>query len=215
MKGKTVSKLLSFDQYIYRFIYKLKQKILFCEHRFVQLLNNFCMGKTHHDVLESRWNDVKYHFFATIVNLKCNCTSEKFTTEIALKFEHWFALCVPLFLSTMMLNESERLVTFELKWPHDKNYVSTEEMARCGMFFTGLDDNVKCAFCPIMLHKWEFGDKPIIDHNKFDRKCPFLYNFRKTLNVSDVSSVQDIDKLIALLPYERSIDEVDAAATSH
>lgn len=108
-----------------------------------------------------------------------------------------------------MLTESERLKTFDLKWPHDKNHVCVKEMARCGLYFFGYEDNVRCAFCNIKLHKWIRGDKPIIEHFKFSSKCPFLYDFRKTLNISDISTSKDIDKLIALLPSERGIDEVD------
>lgn len=208
---KSMQKIISVEPYINRFIVLFEKKIATCERLFIQLLNNFCLGKSFSEVHNSTCYDAKYDFFNSIVNLKCNCTNESFTTEIALKCDYWFVVCAPWFLKTMMLTESERLLTFKntYTWPHDEYYVSVKEMAKCGMYYTGIEDNVKCAFCDVLLHKWERGDKPIIEHFKYNPKCPFLYNFRNTQNVSDVGEIEEIDKLIALLPSERGTDEVD------
>lgn len=205
----SLKKLISVQHYIHRYIVLAEKDVLSCERLFIQLMNNFCLGKSIDEVHKSTCNDLKISFFNKIAALKCNCSNEYFISEIAIKCEYWFAVCVPWFLKTMMLIESERLLTFKLMWPHDEKYVCVKEMAKCGMYFAGFDDNVKCAFCNIMLHKWERGDKPVIEHFKFSPKCPFLYDFRKTINKSDIGKIEEIDQLIALLPSERGIDEVD------
>lgn len=205
----SIKRLLCMRKFITRFIFLLNKEVVKSEKLFLWLLHNFCLGKTFNEACESAWTNIKYNFFDGFANVKCDCTEENFTLEIATKCEYWFGLCVPLFLRTLMLIESERLASFKVKWPHYWAHVSIEEMAKCGLYYTGIGDNVKCAFCNVMLHKWEFGDKPINEHYKFSPKCPFLYDFRKTSNVSDIGEIGEIDKLIAGLPTARGIDEID------
>lgn len=205
----SLKKLICTQKIINHFILSLENDISKSEKYFIQLLNNFCMGKTFNEACDAAWMDTKYTFFDDIAKLKCDCTNKNFTLEIAIKCESWFGYCVPWFLKTKMLIESERLNSFDLKWPHDAKYVSINEMAKCGLYSTGIDDNVKCVFCNVMLHKWQEKDKPILDHFKYNPKCPFLYDFRKTSNISDIGKIEEVDELIALLPSERSIDEID------
>lgn len=47
-------------------------------------------------------------------------------------------------LSTNLYIEEERLKTFD-GWP--SNYVTPEELASNGFYYTGVDDVARCAFC--------------------------------------------------------------------
>lgn len=179
----SLKRLIRTRSFIDRFIHSLQNEVLRCQKLFILLLNNFCLGKTINEACESVWTDSKWNFFESIVNLKCVCSDENFTSEIALKCESWFAVCVPWFQKTMMLAEIERMASFKINWPHFAHYVSVEEMTRCGLYFTGIDDNVKCVFCNIMLNKWQRGARPIIVHYKYNPKCPFFNDFTKTSNI--------------------------------
>lgn len=205
----SIKKLIRLDSFIKRIIFLLEKDTSHYEKLFLNLLYKFCLGKTLTEACELSWTDAKYCYLDAIANLKCNCVSENFTIEIATKCGYWFAVAVQWFLKTLMLAESERLATFKLRWPHFWQYVNTEEMAKCGLYYTGVGDNVRCAFCSVLIHKWNRGDKPVKDHFKYSPKCPFLYNYKNTSNVSNVGDIGELDKLIALLPNERGTDEVD------
>lgn len=205
----SLKRLICTKKYILRFISSLENDVLRSEKLFLLLLHHFCLNKTLNEVTESAWSTAKYNFFNNFIDIKCQCTDENFTAEIAIKCEYWFGFCVPLYPKTLMLIESERLATFQGRWPHRWFYASTDEMAKCGLYFTGINDNVECAFCTVMLHSWQIGDVPTKEHSKYSPKCPFLYDFRKTSNVSDIGDIRELDDLIALLPNERGIDEVD------
>lgn len=209
----SLKRLIRAREFINRNIHSLQSNVLKCQKFFILLLNNFCLGKTINEACETVWTDLKWVFFESIVNLKCVCSDENFTSEIALKCESWFAVCVPWFLKTMMLAEIERLASFKINWPHFAHYVSVEEMTRCGLYFTGIGDNVKCVFCNILLNNWQRGEKPIIKHYKYSPKCPFLNDFTKTSNISSVGDREKIDKLLFFLLNWRandSMNEVDS-----
>lgn len=67
--------------------------------------------------------------------------------------------------------EFQRLRTFD-SWvnPH----VNGRDLAEAGLFFTGVGDCVKCAFCSNILKQWERGDVPFNEHKKHFPKCPFV-----------------------------------------
>lgn len=203
----SLKRLIRMKKYILRYISKLEQEVVKSEQLFFTLLHNFCLDKTFNEACESAWSAAKYSFFDNFLNVKCKCTDENFTTEIATKCESWFGLCVLWYLRTQMLIESERLATFKLQWPHFFLRASVEEMAKCGLFFTGIADIVKCAFCEVTLDKWAYGDKPIKKHFEFSPKCPLLYDFRKTSNVSDIGEIAELEKLIALLAVDSDDDD--------
>lgn len=198
----SLKRLICMKKYILRFVCALEQEVIKSEKLFFTLLYNFCLDKTFNEACESAWSVAKYNFFDNFYNIKCKCTSENFTTEIATKCESWFGLCVLWYLQTQMLIESERLATFKLKWPYFFLHTSVEEMAKCGLFFTGIADFVKCAFCEVFIDKWNFGDKPVKKHFECNPNCPFLLDFRKTSNVSDVGEIAELESLIALLTAE-------------
>lgn len=209
LNKETLKKLIHLQEYVHHSIFLLEKDIAKSKRLFVLLLHNFCFGKTLIRACNSVWVEQRQYFFNCFTKLNCDSTTDNFTMEIALKCEYWFASCVPWFLKTLMLSENARLKTFKLGWPHSEQFVSVKEMAKCGLYFTGISDNVKCAFCSVMLHKWECNDRAVLDHFKYSSKCPFLYDHRKTSNQADIGEIGEIDKLIALLPDERGIDEVD------
>ncbi|KAL5011157.1 hypothetical protein ScPMuIL_013462 [Solemya velum] len=76
--------------------------------------------------------------------------------------------------------EMHRLETFR-NWPQSVP-VSKEEVARAGMYYTGLADRCQCVFCKGMLRNWEPGDVPRIEHAHHFPRCPFILG----LNVGNV-----------------------------
>ncbi|XP_019644593.1 PREDICTED: E3 ubiquitin-protein ligase XIAP-like [Branchiostoma belcheri] len=76
--------------------------------------------------------------------------------------------------------ERDRLTTY-FDWPRDV-LVSPEDLARLGFFYLGYRDRVECAFCGGVLHQWEAGDDPFIEHQRHYPHCPFV-NGEATANV--------------------------------
>lgn len=104
--------------------------------------------------------------------------------------------------------ESCRLSTFSKGWPHD--WLCKYKLAEAGLFYTGVSDAVMCAFSDIILYKWEFGDQPIIEHYKYSRKCLFLFDPKKCLNVADVNlRNEELETLLENMRISEGYDEVD------
>ncbi|CAG0894683.1 unnamed protein product [Darwinula stevensoni] len=62
-----------------------------------------------------------------------------------------------------MLCHARRLWSFEF---FPKRYiVSTDEMARWGLYYTGIRDETACIFCRLIIHNWEYGDNPYEEHH--------------------------------------------------
>lgn len=180
------------------------------ETTFLRLLDHFYCGKTIEEASKLVKTNYKLNFFEQILNYHCNCLNLKFTLEIALHYDSWFSTCVPYFLKSLMLNESERLRTFSsCYWPYETNFISVEEIAKSGFYFADTSDETTCAFCGLQLHKWQIGDKPILNHFKYKPYCPLLSDVSTCLNVSDVGKESDLNDFITLLPKDCGIDEVD------
>lgn len=79
----------------------------------------------------------------------------------------------------VMENEINRLNSFKDKWPLD--FISINDLAKCGFFYLLYDDKVQCAFCRIIIAKWKRGDKPLDEHRKFSSKCHFVSYFAETV----------------------------------
>lgn len=186
-----------------------------CEILFFKLLSHFYFGKTVQEASDLVEIDYKQDFFEEIISFHCDCLDKQFIMEIALHFEQWFVQCLDLFIDGMMLYESQRLQTYSsADWPHDEETISTEKLAKSGLFYVGTSDNVQCAFCGLILHKWKPSDDPILDHFKYKPKCKFLKNHERSLNVSDVGKPSELGKLLSALNYEgESCDEVDGLYT--
>lgn len=70
-----------------------------------------------------------------------------------------------------MRREDERLKTFE-KWP--VSFLRADVLARNGFYYLGRGDEVRCAFCKVEIMRWEEGDDPAADHQRWAPQCPFL-----------------------------------------
>ena len=73
-----------------------------------------------------------------------------------------------------MKYERYRLESF-MSWPLYQN-VDKNDLARHGFYYIGdgTDDRVQCAFCKIILKKWESGDVVKDEHRNFAPRCPFV-----------------------------------------
>jgi len=47
-------------------------------------------------------------------------------------------------------------------------------LAATGLFYTGISDQVCCAYCFGFIKQWEIGDVPVSEHKKHFPDCPFL-----------------------------------------
>lgn len=193
---------------ILRYISLLEHETSLCEQSFFTLLNCFYRGKTVQGSIFSTKNSDLQTFFNHVIENDCIGLKEEFVIDMITRFEKFFVKCLPLFIKTIMLKESERKLTFSEKWPYSKDYISSKNMAMSGLYFTGIDDNIKCAFCSVGIHKWMPGDDPIADHYKYSRNCSLLRNPKKTMNVLDLSSEEELDHLLSHLP-KHGVDEVD------
>lgn len=87
--------------------------------------------------------------------------------------------------SVLYHSEHKRVKTFA-SWP--VKFISHKDMAAAGFYYIyppghkydicdchlSYNDTVRCAFCGIMLEKWEKGDDPITEHQKWAPLCPFI-----------------------------------------
>lgn len=74
-------------------------------------------------------------------------------------------------MCTIYAEEEGRLFSFrDWKYP----FVDSKELAKAGFYNLRSGDNVRCAFCAIVIGNWEKGDIPIVEHRKFSPNCPFL-----------------------------------------
>ncbi|KAI8421759.1 hypothetical protein MSG28_009723 [Choristoneura fumiferana] len=83
-------------------------------------------------------------------------------------------------LSPDMCREDIRLKTFD-KWP--LTFLSPQTLARNGFYYLGRGDEVRCAFCKVEIMRWEEGDDPAKDHQRWAPQCPFLRKHGVTGNV--------------------------------
>ena len=73
---------------------------------------------------------------------------------------------------SLMVSEAERRRTFSFKWPKESE-VKGNDCAKEGFYFTGVDDQVQCAFCDEIIKNWERGDNPKCLHKDFFKYCKF------------------------------------------
>lgn len=67
-----------------------------------------------------------------------------------------------------------RQKTYDAKWKVD--FLTVEEMAKAGFYFSGTEDLVKCVFCPISYKNWKQGDVPLDVHRREFPDCHFFKN---------------------------------------
>ncbi|XP_037908821.1 death-associated inhibitor of apoptosis 1-like isoform X2 [Hermetia illucens] len=84
-------------------------------------------------------------------------------------------------LSSTLLNaETERIKTFEGRWP--LSWMDMNLLAQTGMYYTGTDDTVKCNFCGVEIGRWEETDHPVTEHMRWSPNCPLMRR-RPTANI--------------------------------
>ncbi|XP_053328988.1 E3 ubiquitin-protein ligase XIAP isoform X2 [Spea bombifrons] len=84
-----------------------------------------------------------------------------------------------------MCDEEARLKTFQ-NWPSYAP-VAPKELAGAGLFYTGINDQVKCFCCGGKLMNWEPSDKAWTEHRKHFPDCYFVLG-RDVGNVASESS---------------------------
>lgn len=97
-----------------------------------------------------------------------------------------------------MMNEKARYHSYSFGWPHDKMFIDTKILAKTGLYFTGNNDCVMCAFCNIKLHSWNNTDNPIFGHFKYSPNCRFLSNPENTSNVV-VGCCKELNRMLSVL----------------
>lgn len=69
--------------------------------------------------------------------------------------------------------EINRLRSFQTtKWRN--NSVSPSELAKAGFYFTGDIDRVRCFECSTEICRWEDGDIPMSEHQRWGGRCRFV-----------------------------------------
>lgn len=196
----TLQRLCIIRDHMLRLKYSLQSHSDKSETAFLQLLSHFYYSSksTAEACIQCDHAEKRASFFNDIIHHHCNCLDKEFIMEIALNCEIWFGLCVPYFVRTLMLHQSERLETFMLNWPSENNRISVEELSKSGFFDTGKMDNTMCAFCSVSRADWKEGDVPVIEHSKAQPTCPFLIDHTKTLNV-DLDKKRKLDEIMLRL----------------
>ncbi|AGR57007.1 IAP-3 [Choristoneura occidentalis alphabaculovirus] len=70
-----------------------------------------------------------------------------------------------------MEDENARLATYK-NWTVE--FMAPRQMTANGFYYLGRGDEVRCAFCKVEIMRWEAGDDPARDHQKWAPQCPFL-----------------------------------------
>ena len=65
-----------------------------------------------------------------------------------------------------------RLQSFK-NWPSSAP-VNPRELVAAGLYYTGLNDRVKCAWCFGVIHNWVHGDSAFGEHHKHFPNCEFI-----------------------------------------
>lgn len=209
---ESLNAILWKKSYIEHFLSLLEGTRKTCESVLFNLMTHFCC-ENNTLKLATDASRSKYYirqFFNEILNYHCGCFDRtSIVIEIGANFSEWFSLCVPTFVKTIMLNEIDRLESFSSReWPHDKKHINVKKMAKCGLYYIGERDLVGCAFCEIQLHDWKLGDNPVLDHHKYSPNCKFLIEPKQCFNIP-IGSEKKVEKLLSVLPTEKSYDVVD------
>lgn len=186
--AEALKRLCIVRHYIERLKHVLEQKSNKCETAFFKLMGHFYYDRTAQEAcIACECAEERQKFLQKIINFHCDCLERSFVLEIALNYEIWFGLCIPYFIKTLMLNESERWLTFGSPaiWPHENNKIDTRTLSKSGFYYTGTMDSTICAFCGTSLHDWKEGDIPIVKHFESEPRCAYLVDHTATLNVDN------------------------------
>lgn len=70
-----------------------------------------------------------------------------------------------------MKSEADRRRTYE-RWPVP--FMDTNLLSAAGFYYTNKGDVVRCAFCGVEVGRWEEGDEPFRDHQRWSPSCGFV-----------------------------------------
>lgn len=70
-----------------------------------------------------------------------------------------------------MKREADRRKTYD-RWP--LAFMDTNNLSAAGFYFTHRGDVVRCAFCGVEVGRWEEGDDPLSDHQRWSPSCGFI-----------------------------------------
>lgn len=76
--------------------------------------------------------------------------------------------------------ESGRLASFA-NWPVP--FIAPKDLAQTGFYYLKDGDKVKCAFCSVIVCRWENGDKADTEHARQSPNCPFLVKNSQNGNI--------------------------------
>ena len=79
----------------------------------------------------------------------------------------------PLYVADVQMSElKNRLRTFVGN--ESLFLVETTSLAVAGLYYTGLNDRVKCAFCKKQIEHWASEDNPLKEHRRISPQCSFV-----------------------------------------
>lgn len=101
----------------------------------------------------------------------------------------------------LMFSEATRHRTFTL-WPHASfRWLSPENMAKAGFYYSALkdnDDRALCFACTVTLVCWEPSDSPWTEHGRHSPLCPFIKgDFTENVPLRTTCSIQPGKKIFA------------------
>ncbi|XP_017127385.1 death-associated inhibitor of apoptosis 1 [Drosophila elegans] len=93
-------------------------------------------------------------------------------------------------------SEEARLKTF-INWPLE--WLDKRQLAQTGMFYTNVNDKVKCYFCGVEIGCWEREDQPVPEHQRWSPNCPLLR--RRTTNNVPLNG-EALDRVLPPISYD-------------
>ena len=90
----------------------------------------------------------------------------------------------------VMCSEEARLKSFH-NWP-DYAHLTPRELARAGLYYTGIDDQVQCFCCGGKLKNWEPCDRAWSEHRRHFPNCFFVLG--RNINMQSESAVVSSDR---------------------
>jgi len=95
---------------------------------------------------------------------------------------------------------NEQMVTYEQRLETFANWKTEsaptpKQLARCGFYYTGINDRTVCFYCGKSVYEWRLYDNPWIEHSIYSKDCPYIRLNRSTISTynwnSELDTVQD------------------------
>jgi len=69
-----------------------------------------------------------------------------------------------------MVTETERLKSFDCRWPYGRIRTTPKQISKAGLYFSGEEDKCVCFYCGWGIKKWDFNDNPWFEHARISPK---------------------------------------------